>query len=70
MNRDMLSCSNVTNRDVFFRPYPLPAEKNFESPPRELQCSDRAQASTTGSGRPSCVDVVLGPSLKVLVRKD
>ena len=39
-------------------PYPLPAENNFESPPRELQCSDRAQPSTTGSGRPSCVDVL------------
>ena len=38
-------------------PYPLPAEKNFASPPRELQCSDRAQTLTTGSGRPSCVDV-------------
>ena len=37
--------------------YPLPAEKNLESPPRKLQCSDRAQTSTTGSGRPSCVDV-------------
>ena len=35
--------------------YPLP-EKNFESTPRELLCSDRAQTSTTGSGRPSCVD--------------
>ena len=42
-------------------------EKIFESPPRELQCSDRAQTSTTGSRRPSCVDVVLGFSLEVLV---
>ena len=30
--------------------------KNFERTPRELQCSDRAQTSTTGCGRPSCVD--------------
>ena len=44
--------------------------KTFESLSRELQCSDRAQTSTTGSGRPSCVDVVLGFSLKVLVRRD
>ena len=50
--------------------YPLPAEENFESPPRELQFSDRAKTSTTGSGRPSCVDVVLGFWLKVLVRRD
>ena len=34
-------------------------KKNFESPPRELQCSDRAQTSTTGYRRPSCVDVVI-----------
>ena len=33
-------------------------EKDFECTPRELQCSDRAQTSTTGSGRPSCVDVL------------
>ena len=51
-------------------PYPLPKRKNFERPPRELQCSDRAQTSTTSSGRPSCVDVVLGFWLKVLVRRD
>ena len=50
--------------------YPLPAEKNFEIPPRDLQCSDRAQTSTTGSGQPYCVDVVLGFRLKVLVRRD
>ena len=37
---------------------PLPPEKNFESTPRELQCSDRAQTSTTGPGRRSCVDVL------------
>ena len=30
----------------------------FECTPRELQCSDRAQTSTTGSGRPSCVEVL------------
>ena len=35
-------------------------KKNFEHPPRELQCSDRAQTSTTGSGRPYCVDVDSG----------
>ena len=35
-------------------------KKTLESPSRELQqCSDRAQTST-GSGRPSCVHVVLG----------
>ena len=45
-------------------------KKNFGRPPRELQCSDRAQTSTTGSGRPSCIDVVLGFWLKVLVRRD
>ena len=45
-------------------------KKNFERPPRELQCSDRAQTSTTGSGRASCIDVVLGFWLKVLVRRD
>ena len=32
--------------------------KNFESTPREVQCSDRTQSSTTGSGRSSCVDVL------------
>ena len=40
--------------------YPLPSKKNFEGTPRELQCSDRAQTSNTGSGRPSCVDVLSG----------
>ena len=45
-------------------------KKNFERPPRELQCLDRAHTSTRGSGRPSCVDVVLGFWLKVLVRRD
>ena len=45
-------------------------EKDFECTPRELQCSDRAQTSTTGSGRASCIDVVLGFWLKVLVRRD
>ena len=45
-------------------------KKNFGRPPRELQCSDRAQTSTTGSGRASCIDVVLGFWLKVLVRRD
>ena len=34
--------------------YPLPKKKNFDRPPRELQCSDRAQTSTTG-WRYSCV---------------
>ena len=43
--------------------------KNFESPPRELQCSDRAQTSTTGSGRPSYVDVVLGFSLSARTKR-
>ena len=51
--------------------YPLPEKKkNFGRPPRELQCSDRAQTSTTGSGRASCIDVVLRFWLKVLVRRD
>ena len=50
--------------------YPLPEKKNFGRPPRELQCSDRAQTSTTGSGRASCIDVVSGFWLKVLVRRD
>ena len=50
--------------------YPLLAGKNLESPPRELRCSDRVQTSTTGSGRPSCFDVVTGFYLKVLVRRD
>ena len=45
-------------------------KKNFGRPPRERQCSDRAQSSTTGSGRPSCIDVVLRFWLKVLVRRD
>ena len=45
-------------------------KKNFGRPPRELQCSDRAQTSTTGSGRASCIDVDLGFWLKVLVRRD
>ena len=44
-------------------------KKKLESPPRELLCSDRAQTSTTSSGRPSCVDVVFGFWLKVLVRR-
>ena len=47
-----------------------PVEKNFEGTPSELQCLDRAQTSTTGSGRPSCVDVYLAFWLKVLVRRD
>ena len=38
--------------------YPLPPEKKNESAPRELQCSDRAQTSTTGSEWPFCVDVL------------
>ena len=42
---------------------------NFERPPRELQCSNRAQ-TLTGSRRSSCVDVVLGFWLKVLERRD
>ena len=50
--------------------YPLPKKKNFGRPPRELKCSDRAQTSTTGSGRPSCIEIVLGFWLKVLVRRD
>ena len=33
-----------------------PTGKTFERIPRELQSSDRAQTSSTGSGRPSCVD--------------
>ena len=33
-------------------------DKNVERTPRELRCSDRAQTSATGSGRPSCVDVL------------
>ena len=37
--------------------YPLPPEKKLRTP-RELQCSDRAQTLTTGSGRPSYVDVL------------
>ena len=45
-------------------------KKNFGRPPRELQCSDRAQTSTKGSGRASCIDVVLGFGVKVLVRRD
>ena len=55
---------NPGNRRIHSR------KKNFERPPRKLQSSDRAQTSTTGSGRPSCVDVVLGFWLKVLVRRD
>ena len=75
MNRDILSCSNVANRDGFFSSIGTALihcqrKKNFESPPRELQCSDRTQTSTTGFGQPSCVDAVLGFSLKVLVRRD
>ena len=35
-------------------------KRNFERTPRELQRSDRAPTSTTGSGRPSCVDVHSG----------
>ena len=53
----------VQNRPHIEKPgkssHPLPKKQNFERPSRELQCSDRAQTSTTGSGRPSCVDVVL-----------
>ena len=49
--------------------YPLPPEKKRVSTPRELQCSDRAQTSTTGSERPSCDDVVAGFWLKVLERR-
>ena len=33
-------------------------EKDFECTPRELQCSDRAQTSTTGPGQSSCVDIL------------
>ena len=35
-------------------------KKNFERRPRELQCSDRAQTLTTGSGRSSYVDTLRG----------
>ena len=38
-------------------------KKNVGSTPRELQCSDRAQTSTTGFGRPSCVDVLINNPL-------
>ena len=55
------TCAYVRNRPRTDKPgksyYPLPPEKNFERTSRELQCSDRAQTSTTGSGRSSCVDV-------------
>ena len=49
---------NALHRSLGKSPYPLPPEKNFERTPRELQCSDQAQTSTTGSGRPSCVEVL------------
>ena len=71
-NRQKISGTYVQNRHHTEKPgkssYPLPEQKNFVRSPRELQCSDRAQTSTTGSGRPSCVDVVLGVCQKVLVR--
>ena len=35
-----------------------PRKKTFEHTPREVQCSDRPQTSTTGSGRLFCVDVL------------
>ena len=44
---------NLGNRLIHSR-----RQKSFERTPRELQCSDRALTSTTGSGRPSCVDVL------------
>ena len=73
-NRQNFTGTYVQNRPHTEKPgkssYLLPKKKNFERMPRELQCSDRAQTSTTGSGRPSCVDVVLGFWLKVLVRRD
>ena len=47
--------------------YPLPSKKIIESTPRELPCSDRAQTSTTGSGRPSCVDIYFAFWPKVLI---
>ena len=73
-NRQNVTVTYVQSRPHTEKPgkssYPLPKKKNFERPPRDLQCSDRAQTSTTGSGQPYCVDVVLGFRLKVLVRRD
>ena len=72
-NRFFLRVSTYKNRPHTEKPrkssYPPSSGKNFVSTPRELECSDRAQTSTTGSGRPSCVDVVIGFWLKVLVRR-
>ena len=39
-------------------------KKILESTPRVLQCSDRAYTSTTGSGRPSCVNSLLTKSAR------
>ena len=33
-------------------------KKIFESPPPEPQCSDRSQTSNTGSGWPTCFDIL------------
>ena len=49
--------------------YPLPPKKKIESTPRKPECSDRAQTSTTDSGRLPWVDVVIGFCLKVVVRR-
>ena len=65
----MLSCKNTKNRTYVNLGRPraeIPGnrllysrrKKNCERTPREQQCSDRAQTLTTGSGRPSCVDVI------------
>ena len=46
-------------------------KKNFERPAtRATVLGSSSKTSTTGSGRPSCVHVVFGFWLKVLVRRD
>ena len=45
-------------------------KNNVKRTPRELQCSDRAQTSTTGSGRLSCVEKYVAFWLQVRVRRD
>ena len=48
----------LIQRDPGNRPIHSRRKKNIETTLRELQRSDRAQISTTGSGRHSCVDVL------------
>ena len=67
INRQHFTGTYLQNRPHTEKPgkssYPLPPGKNFERTPHELQCWDRTETLTAGSGRSFCVD-----ALSVLVK--